>query len=207
MSAVVRAIAAADAAPAAADQRFDVHEYRVLGNTVLTARQIEGMLYPLLGDGKTMTDVEAARTALENAYHALGYATVFVDIPPQQVTDAVVRLKVTEGRIHARSISGARYFSEGKILEALPETNPGTVPRMPELQQELTVLNQQTADRSVVPVLKAGAEPGTMDLALNVDDHLPLHGSVDLNNQYTQDTRPLRTTVSLAYTDLFAALD
>jgi hemolysin activation/secretion protein len=201
----VNPLLAADApAPAA---KFDVHEYRVLGNTVLENRQIEGVLYPLLGDGKTMTDVEAARTALENAYHALGYATVFVDIPPQQVTDAVVRLKVTEGRIHARSISGARYFSEGKILEALPETNPGTVPRMPELQQELTVLNQQTADRSVVPVLKAGAEPGTMDLALNVDDHLPLHGSVDLNNQYTQDTRPLRTTVSLAYTDLFAALD
>jgi hemolysin activation/secretion protein len=201
----VNPLMAADA-PAPAP-KFDVHEYRVLGNTVLDNRQIEGVLYPLLGDGKTMTDVEAARTALENAYHALGYATVFVDIPPQEVSEAIVRLKVTEGHIHARTISGAKYFSEGKILEALPETTPGTVPRMPVLQQELTVLNQQTPDRSVVPVLKAGAEPGTMDLALNVDDHLPLHGSLELNNQYTQDTRPLRATVSLAYTDLFAALD
>src|SRR5580692_8900935 len=137
MSAVVRAIAAADAAPAAADQRFDVHEYRVLGNTVLTARQIEGVLYPLLGDGKSMTDVEAARTALENAYHSLGYATVFVDVPPQEVTESIVRLRVTEGRIHERTIHGARYFSEGHILEQLPATQPGTVPKMSDLQQQV----------------------------------------------------------------------
>jgi hemolysin activation/secretion protein len=186
---------------------FDVHEYRVLGNTVLNNRQIEGVLYPLLGDGKTMADVEAARTALENAYHALGYATVFVDVPPQEISEDIVRLKVTEGRIRERSISGAKYFSEGKILEALPATQPGTVPRIPDLQQQITALNQQTPDRSVTPVLKAGPEPGTMDLALNVDDHLPLHGSVDVNNQYTQDTRPLRTVVGLSYNDLFAALD
>jgi hemolysin activation/secretion protein len=196
---------AADAS--APTPHFDVHEYRVLGNTVLDNRQIEGVLYPLLGDGKTMVDVEAARTALENAYHALGYATVFVDIPPQQISESVVRLKVTEGRIRERSISGAKYFSEGKILEALPATDPGTVPRIPQLQQQITALNQQTPDRSVTPVLKAGPQPGTMDLALNVDDHLPLHGSLDLNNQYTQDTRPLRAVVGLSYNDLFAALD
>ena len=205
MSMAASAVLAADA-PAEAP-RFDVHEYRVLGNTVLDNRQIEGVLYPLLGDGKTMTDVEAARTALESAYHSLGYATVFVDIPPQEVNDAIVRLKVTEGHIRARTISGAKYFSEGRILEALPETTPGTVPRIPQLQAELNTLNQQTADRAVVPVLKAGPEPGTMDLALNVDDHLPLHGSVDFNNQYTQNTEQLRATVSLGYTNLFAALD
>jgi hemolysin activation/secretion protein len=195
---------AADAPPA---PHFDVHEYRVLGNTVLTNRQIEGVLYPLLGDGKTMDDVQAARTALENAYHTLGYGTVYVDIPQQEIVDDVVRLRVTEGRIRLRTISGARYFSEGKILEQLPATQPGSVPRIPELQAQLNALNAQTPDRSVVPVLKAGPDPGTTDLALNVDDHLPLHGSIDFNNQYTADTRPLRATVNLSYDDLFAVLD
>ena len=86
------------AAATPAEKPFAVHEYRVLGNTVLSNRQIEGVLYPRLGDSKTFPDVESARAALEDAYHSLGFATVFVDIPPQEVTDGIVRLKVTEDR-------------------------------------------------------------------------------------------------------------
>ena len=56
-------------------------------------------------------------------------------------------------------------------------------------------------------MLKAGPDPGTMDLALKVDDHLPLHGSVDLNNQYTPDTDSLRATFALSYDNLFNELD
>jgi hemolysin activation/secretion protein len=203
------AAAAAPPAPAAAgaQQRFSVQEYRVLGNTVLPNRAIETVLYPRLGDAKTLEDVQAARGALEQAYHEAGYATVFVDVPPQEVTDGVVRLRVTEGRLRERTISGARYFSEEKILAALPATAPGQVPRLPDLQRELNAVNTQTADRSVVPVLKPGPDPGTMDLALKVDDHLPVHGGVDLNNQYTAGTDPLRATVSLGYYDLWGELD
>ncbi len=184
-----------------------MHEYRVLGNTVLSNRQIEGVLYPRLGDGKSLTDVQAARAALESAYHDLGFATVFVDIPPQEVKDGILRLQVTEGRLRVRTITGARYFSEGKILEALPATQPGTVPNVTALQKQLNAVNTQTPDRSVVPVLKAGPDPGTMDLALKVDDHLPLHGSVELNNQYTPDTESLRAIYLLSYNDLFGELD
>jgi hemolysin activation/secretion protein len=191
----------------AAEQRFDVHEDRVLGNTVMSNREIEGVLYPRLGDSKTLADVEAARTALENAYHASGFATVFVDIPPQEVNNGIVRLRVTEGRVRVRTITGARYFSEGKILDALPATQPGQVPKLPELQRELNAVNAQTPDRTVVPILKAGPDPGTMDLALQVNDHVPLHGSLDINNDYTPDTSSLRATASLSYNNLFNDLD
>jgi hemolysin activation/secretion protein len=101
--------------PAASENHFDVHEYRVLGNTVLPNRDIETVLYPLLGDHKTLADVEIARAALEKTYHDRGFGTVFVDIPEQEVSEKIVRLKVTEGRLHEVRISGARYFSERKI--------------------------------------------------------------------------------------------
>lgn len=190
-----------------AETRFDVHEYRVLGNTVLTDRQIETVLYPLLGDQKTLADVEVARAALEKSYHDRGFATVFVDIPEQDVSDKVVRLKVTEGRLHEVRISGARYYSERKILAAVPEARPGNVPNVPVLQQQLSAVNVQSADRNIVPVLKAGPEPGTVDLSLKVDDHLPVHGSLQIDNQYTPDTEPLRLTASVGYSNLFQDLD
>jgi hemolysin activation/secretion protein len=65
----------------------------------------------------------------------------------------------------------------------------------------------QTNDRQVVPVLKAGSEPGTVDLNLKVDDHLPLHASLELNNQYTVDTTPLRAAAGLSYDRLFGRAD
>ena len=135
---------------------------------------------------------------MEKLYHDRGYATVFVDIPEQQVDEEIVRLRVTEGKLRRVSIGGARYFSERKILAALPAASAGTVPLLPELQKELGTVNAQSADRTVVPVLKAGPTPGTVDLALNVKDNLPLHGSLDVNNQYSPDTKPLRATASLS---------
>lgn len=193
---------------AAPPPSFNVREYRVLGNTVLAVRDIETVLYPLLGDHKQLADVEVARAALEKAYHARGYGTVFVDIPPQDVSgDGIVRLRATEGRLHERKIEGARYFSERDVAAALPAAQVGKVPNLTELQKQLAALNAQTADRSIAPVLKQGPEPGTMDMDLKVTDTLPLHGSLEVDDNYTADTKPLRATAALSYANLFSALD
>jgi hemolysin activation/secretion protein len=189
------------------EQNFDVGEYRVVGNTALSARDIERLLYPLLGPKKTLADVEAARKKLEDLYHERGYGTAFVDIPPQTVSDGLVRLRVTEGRIESTVINGARYFPERDVIARLPSAAPGKVLQLSKLQEELGAVNSETPDRAVVPILKAGSAPGTVDLALKVSDNLPLHGSVELNNQATIDTHELRTILSLNYNDLFGRLD
>jgi hemolysin activation/secretion protein len=198
---------AADAPPPHPDPGFDLAELRVLGNNTLEAKVIEAAVYPFTGPGKHMADVEAARAALERAYHDHGFGTVFVDIPEQTVDRGIVRLHVTEGRLRQVSVSGARYFSGREILAALPAAAAGTVPNLPALQSELNALNAQTRDRTVVPVLKAGPQPGTVDLNLRVQDHLPFHGSVELNNQYTADTAKLRALTQLSYENVFNRLD
>jgi len=208
-----------DAAPVAAsgaepgdsstrsDERFDIVEFRVLGNSVLPVRAIEAAVYSHLGPGRSFADVEAARGALEAAYHDAGFGTVFVDIPEQKVDDGVVRLRATEGRLHAVRLAGAHYFSGRQVRAQLPAATPDSVPSIPALQAELAAVNSQTPDRTVVPVLKAGPEPGTVDLDLNVEDHLPLHLTAELNNQYSADTKPLRASLTADYSNLFGRLD
>lgn len=194
------------AAPVA-QPAFDIGEYRVIGNSKLDARSIETAVYPHLGPHKTFADVESARAALESAYRDHGFGTVFVDIPEQTVDEGIVRLHVTEGTLHAATISGARYYSERQIRAAIPAAKTGTVPDLQELRSEISAVNAATPDRQVVPVLKAGPEPGTVDLALNVDDRLPLHGSLELNNQYTVGTTPLRLLGTLSYGNVFGRQD
>jgi hemolysin activation/secretion protein len=185
--------------------KFDVWEYRVLGNTKLEPIEIERTLYPLLGPGKTFDSIEAARAVLEKRYHDLGFGTVYVDIPEQEVVDGLVRLRVTEGKLARVRVMGARYFANRVILAQLPEARTGSVPNIPDLQHELARLNEQTPDRTVVPVLHAGETPGTVDLDLKVQDRLPVHGSVELNNARTVDTDALRFNASLSYDNLFQA--
>jgi len=189
------------------EQHFAVDEYRVIGNTVLSNRDIERVLYPLLGPEKTIKDVETARIALETLYHDRGYGTVFVDIPPQSVSAGLVRLRVTEGRVEREQIGGAHYFPERDVIAALPAAKPGTVLHLSELQEQLSAVNTESPDRSVVPILKAGSAPGTVDLSLQVNDHLPLHGSLEINNQASLDTSSLRSIASVSYGDLFGRFD
>jgi hemolysin activation/secretion protein len=201
--------ATADVAAAAEkpEPKFDVLEYRVLGNTTLATTDIEAAVYPFLGPNRNIHDVEAARAALESAYKAAGRGTVFVDLPEQDVDEGIVRLRVTEGALRRVSVEGARYFSGRSIRAQLPMATAATVPDLPELQRQITALNSTTRDLSVVPVLAAGAVPGTVDLNLKVTDHLPLHGSLELNDQYTADTSRLRLLGSLSYDNLFNRLD
>lgn len=194
-------------APAEPQAKFDVWEYRVLGNSVLPRADIETLLYANLGPGKTLDDVEKARVVLETAYRDKGYGTVFVDIPEQDVGEGIVRLRVTEGTINRVRISGGRYFSNRQIKAAVPEATAGKVPHLPTVQQQLADLNSQSVDRNVVPVLKAGPRPGTVDLNLNVKDEAPLHASVELNDQYTNSTSKLRAIAALSYDNLFGRLD
>src|SRR6516225_769925 len=66
------------AAPQAAPRTLDINEFRVEGCTRLTAVELEGALYPFLGPGRVLQDVEQARAALEKAYTDRGYQSVSV---------------------------------------------------------------------------------------------------------------------------------
>ena len=199
--------AEAPTAPAADQNRFDINEFRVLGNHVLPPVVIERSVYPFLGPARTLDTVKQAADALEKAYKAAGYGAIYVDIPEQEVANGIVRLKVTEGKLEKLHVRGERYFSGRQILAALPVLEIGKTPNLPELQKELTALNARTPDRSTTPVLKAGSEPGTVDVELAVKDTLPLHGSLQYDDRHTADTTPNRATAALSYDNLWQRQD
>ena len=189
-------------ADADAAQPLDLLEFEVHGNTVLSNEAIERAVYPYLGPGRAVGDVEKARSALEKAYHDAGYLTVFVDTPEQNVGKGVVRLRVTEGKVERMRVSGAQYTLPSRIRTEVPSAAEGTVPYFPELQQDLATVNRAPGVR-VLPVLQAGMTPGTVDVSLNVEDAFPLSAWVGLNNAYSPNTSKLRINGGLRYDNLF----
>lgn len=183
--------------------QFDILDFQIDGNTVLDVETVEQAVYPYLGTGKSIDDVEQARVALETAYRDHGYPTVVIDIPEQDVNEGRVKLKVVEGRIDYVQVTGSRYHALSTIRDGLPALAEGKVPYMPEVQTQVTQLAGQSADRSVTPLFRAGQAPGQMEVELKVNDHLPLHGSVELNSHNTDYTEYTRLTGSLRYDNLW----
>jgi len=191
-----------DPASEAASDTLYIREYRVTGARHLPRLQVEEAVYPFLGPGRTREDVEQARAALEKIYHAAGYQTVTVEIPPQEGRGGIVFIRVTEATVGRLRVKGARYFSPAAIKAMAPSLAEGRVVNFNEVPGDILALDQ-IPDRQVTPTLRAGAVPGTVDIDLNVKDRNPVHESLELNNRYSPNTTPLRVNASLGDTNLW----
>ena len=186
----------------AATARFEIDDFAVEGAETLPQIDIEEAIYPFLGPNKTADDVEKARAALEKAYHDKGFQTVSVAVPAQNAQGGAVVLKVTELKVGRLRVKNSRYFDLNKIADKATSLKEGGVPNFTDLTKDIVALNQWP-DRRVTPALRAGVTPGTVDVDLNVDDKVPLHASVELNNRQSPNTTALRLTSTAHYDNLW----
>lgn len=184
--------------------KFDIFEYQIEGNSRLADGVIESVVTPFLGEGKTLREVEEARAALELAYHDAGYLTVGVSIPDQKVDSGLVILQVQEVPVDRVLVKGAEYHAPSVIKSQVPELTPGNVPNFTQMTRELATVNR-TQDLKATPILRAGKTPGTVEVQLEVEDQLPLHGNIELTNRQSPNTTPARLSGSLHYDNLFQA--
>ncbi|MDT8282596.1 MAG: POTRA domain-containing protein, partial [Gammaproteobacteria bacterium] len=182
---------------------FSIWEYQIAGNTLLQDVTLERALTPFLGPDKSATVINDAADALERLYRDKGYPTVFIDIPEQNVVAGVVRLQVNEAKVSRLRITGADYFTLSSLKEKVPSLRTGQAIHLPSVQEEIQKLHSYSPDLQAVPILKAGRDPGTMEIDLRVKDKLPLHGSLELNDHYSANTTKLRLEGSISYDNLW----
>ncbi len=186
-------------------RHFRVDRYLVEGNTILSLATISGIFTNVpaaFGTNVTIDAILAAAGELQSAYRARGYMTVIVGLPPQTLTNAVVKVNVTEAPLVAINVEGNRYFSSNNVMRALPDLHTNILLNAKIFQRELDAANM-SRDRSIYPVIAAGPEPGTTELTLTVKDTLPWHARLEVNNQATPGTPDLRANFSSQYDNLW----
>lgn len=181
---------------------FYIGEYRVVGVRHLPRDEVDLAVYPYLGPDRTEEDVELARAALEQRYHRAGYQTVAVEVPQQDASSGIVVLSVLEMPVGRLTVKGSRFHDIEKIKRRARSLQEGEVPNFGDVEKDVIALNRR-ADLRVTPEFKPGALPGTVDVELVVEDSFPLHGSVELNNRYSENTTPLRLDASIRYDNLW----
>jgi hemolysin activation/secretion protein/AraC-like DNA-binding protein len=193
-------------AAAQAALKMKVDRYEVLGNTLLATNLISDILAPYTGDAVDLNGVTKAVGALQMEYFRRGWYTVKVTVPPQKNTNGVIVFEVIEGKLSAIKIQHNRYFSSNNIMAALPYLRTlqsgERILNTNIFQTELDRANSNP-DRQILPEIRAGLEPGTSALFLDVKDRLPLHGRLEFDDYSPAGTPDLRVNANVSYANLW----
>ena len=182
--------------------RFEVRQYVVEGNTLLSPGEIERAVAPHRGGERDFGDIQRALEALEAAYRARGYSAVSVQLPEQEVTGGQVRFRVVEARIARVVVEGNQHFSTQNVLAALPGLIAGEVPNARAMSESIQLANENPAKQADV-VLAVGEKEGELDVKVNVTDERPWRGFVTYDNTGNAATGQHRLGVALQHANLF----
>ncbi len=182
----------------------------IIGNTVLDAGAIRGVVDPYLGKPVTPGDLEEIRRQFTLLYINRGYINSGASIPDQNVANGVVAFRFVEGRVNDIEVSGTEHFDPEYFRSRLAR---GTEPpfNVENLGREQQILLQSPLVRRLNLELLPGLEPGEARLHADVLEA----NRFSLNAQIADDQSPTVAAVRgqlqgsvanlLAFGDILAA--
>ncbi len=150
------------------------------GDVTLDRSEYEPLLKQFEGREIRFDELQKLISVLEQMYRAKGYIAVVL-LPPQKMENQEVHLKTVTSRMGGLSIENNRYFAKWRTLSYW-RILKGDVLLYDKIRQNVMDMNENP-DRTVKPILKAGAEKGTTDVVLDVEDHFPGHFGYSFDNQ------------------------
>ena len=172
----------AEKVPSAANsvEKFFISTIEVQGATILSAKEINNVIVHYQGKMLSLADAQKVADLISDIYRKKGFITSRAYLPPQNIKDSVLTVKVIEGKLGTVDIKGNKYFSTPLLKRELHMTKSGYFDYS-ALQKSLVYINQQP-DRTASTVLVPGVEPGTTDVLVNVKDRLPIHAGFIYDN-------------------------
>jgi len=182
--------------------QFQVTGFELDGDAPLSARKVRRVLQPYTGQHEGIERLREAAAALEKLFQKRGFSLYRVTVPPQKLTDGVVRLKINRMVVGSITTTGNQWFSPENILASLPQLKKGGSPNTHTLSRALGVANFNTAKRSQL-LFSRGTDAGTVDAEVAVRDGNPQQTYAWLNNTGTRQTTRSRLGLGYQHRNLF----
>jgi hemolysin activation/secretion protein len=180
---------------------FNIISFTVEGNKLLRQAEVDSLLAPFKGEFKDFGTVQEAIDALEGAYHRLGFTTIQVILPEQELEKGVIRLVIVETRIGSIKVEGNKYFSEANIRRSLPVLRSGEVPNINKISSYLKTANENPV-KKVNMQLETSDKENEVNAVLNVTDEKPWKISLMGDNTGNKDTGVWRAGVVLMHANI-----
>ncbi len=182
--------------------RFEVRQYLVEGNTVLSSKDIADLLKGFTGKEKDFADIQQAMDAIEKAYKNKGYNMATVLLPEQELSRGEVIINVIEPRIKDILVEGNTHYSRDNILRSLPAMKAGQMPRISDLAENLRAANENPGKKVGVQ-FKQGETPTDLNATVKVEDKRPFKVFATADNTGTKMSGEYRIGLGFQHYNLF----
>lgn len=195
------------AAPSWAQQadaalRFDIRSFDVKGSTLLKPADVARIVAPYTGTQKDFSDVQRALEALEIAYRDLGYGSVQVVLPEQNIASGIVIFNVVEPKLGRVEIEGAQRNDAANIRRSVPGLREGEVPNSRRIARNLLLANENPA-RQLTVLMRSSESEDKVDATIKVAEDKAWKASVSLDNTGNTATGDFRVSAGYQHANVF----
>lgn len=162
-------------------QPVRVSSFQFEGNTVFTDAELAALLAPLANRDITTQELQTARDTLTRHYIENGYVTSGAMIPDQEVSDGVVTLRISEGRLTSVRAEGTRFFRNSYFESRLMLGSDGPL-RIQDLERRLQIFQGDWRIKRIHSQLEPGERRGEAVLRLRIDEAPPLRIFAEWSN-------------------------
>jgi hemolysin activation/secretion protein len=163
-------------------------------------------LAPFLGQPASMNSLQRLQDIVRGHLQAFGHPLANVYLPPQDVTDGVVRVVVQFAALEGEvAVAGHRWFAPGAYAAAVRQ-RAGERLDATALREDIAWLNRNPF-RRVRPVIEAGAQPATTRVTLRTEERLPLALNAGYANTGTRATGEDRVSAGVQWGNAFGRGD
>lgn len=162
--------------------RFFVRNINVEGSSLFSQEQLHALVAPYEGKEESLDELNQAVEAINQKYHDKGYLTSVAFVPPQDIENGNVTIQIREGRIGRIQLEG-NHFYRARVVERNIDEAPGELLNFKTLQGDLNRSNRINDGYKLRAILKAGEEPGTTDIKLQVAERQPYQISPTFDNE------------------------
>lgn len=182
-----------------------VQDIRIEGSTLLSQQEIAEATKEYIGKTVQIDELTGLVQKLNALYRAKGYVTTQAFIPPQDVSQGVLTIKVVEGSVGQVCISGNKYYSTKAIMRQLA-LKPGENLNLKALEKDLNESNFRNS-YYLKATLTPGTTTGQTDIKLDVKERQPWQITPFFNNQGRPFIGLYQGGVEINNDSLFGAAD
>ncbi len=192
--------------PSLEASKIRIEHFDIIGSTVFSQKQLASVTKNYTGREITFAELLQARSAITQLYIDKGYITSGALIPPQKLTNGVVKIQVVEGSLEAIDITGLKRLNPDYIRSrlALATQKPLNVRH---LLTALQVLQLDPLIKNLSAELSAGIRPGINVLDVKVTEANTFKSQIALDNSRSPSVGSFRRHAQLTQANLLGLGD
>lgn len=185
--------------------RFKLEGFEFSPSEVLTTEELEKLTAPYLQGEVSVNDLYKLVNEINALYEEKGYIVCKAILPPQTISNGIVKIVLIEGKTGRILIQGNKSTKDEYIRKRI-DLNMGTVSNLNELNKSLVWFNG-TNDVQMRIELTAGVLPGTTDYVLTAYEPKKHVGMVFADNSGSETSGEYRLGANYINSSLFGYRD